>query len=128
MTKAKKLEQFDSLMTQLHKLELAVFDLICNSKFPFTDCVTVKVGDEVDGDYPDHKYRVSISRRSLAVFMVECFGYDGKVERVEFYNEMEVADQSQNQSIFWRSVRHAIWKIGAKEREAANILVLAPGF
>ena len=41
MTNKDKIENYDRVARELAKLELAVFDLTCNTKFPFTDRVTV---------------------------------------------------------------------------------------
>lgn len=111
MTKKDKLEQFDALKRECDKLQMAVFDLAGGSKFPFRGRVTVDAGKEIDGDYQDHVYRVSISERSMPVYMVECIGYDGKVASIQFWDETEVSDHRHDYSIYWRMVRHAAWKL-----------------
>lgn len=46
MTQKAKLEQFDAIKAERDKLALAIYDLTCNTKFPFGRRVTVNGAKE----------------------------------------------------------------------------------
>lgn len=121
LTQKQKLETFDVVLAERDKLRLAVHDLIAGSKFPFRGRVTVNAGREIDGDYPDHVYRVSVSERSMPVYMVECLGHDGQVARVEFWTENEVDAHSCEYGIYWQVVRRGVWKLRLKLGTTAEV-------
>lgn len=109
LTQQFKIEHFDAVATERDKLRLAVYDLTCSTKFPFVDRVNVK-GEDIDGNYKDCKFRVSVSRRpSMPIYMVEQFGHDGSVAGVDFWWESECADHADDSRIYWRMFRHAVW-------------------
>lgn len=112
MTRKEKLEQFDAVKAERDKLELAIYDLICASRFPFVNPVTVDCGKELDGDYADLKFVVSVSHRGMPIYMVQECGEKKRPVNVTFWTESEVSAHRENMGIYWRAVRHGVWKIG----------------
>lgn len=116
LTQKQKLEQFDSLMAEKQKLETALFDLRCGSKFPFGANVRIDAGKEIDGDYLADKgfYRISQSERANPVYMVECFNEQLAKDpsAVFFHTEAEIGEKRGDMGIYWRVLRHGVWKLG----------------
>lgn len=120
MTNKGKIEHYDAVNAQLDKLELAVYDLTCATKFPFVDRVAVNGAEEIDETFRCI-VRVSVSRRAMPVYMVEFMDVDGgsrKVANVQFWTEGELDDNRENSDTFFRVMRHARWKIARLAKEA----------
>src|SRR5271154_2219597 len=118
MTKKAKLELFDSVVAERDLLRLAVYDLRCNSRTPFSRAVLVDCAKEIDQDCPD-RMRVSVSdRRYMPYYMVELLT-DHTVKQVEFWTEIDLENHRDDMGIFWRARRHAAWKLKRDGREIA---------
>ena len=118
MTKKEKLETFDAVLAERDKLRLAVFDLAANSKFPFMYATKINVAKEIDSNYPDHLYWVSVSERAMPLYMVRPIGYDGKIANVYMHAESELESHRDDPAIYWRMLRHAAWQITRKSQSA----------
>lgn len=115
LTKKDKIENYDAVAAELNKLRLAIFDMLPGaSKFPFRGRVTVDAGKEVDGNYDEYVIRVSVSERAMPYYMVESINASGNVDGVNFWTESEVDAHRIDSNIYWRALRHGLWKLTLK--------------
>lgn len=120
MTKKDKVEQFDRLKREHDKLELALHNLTVG-KFPFGHLVSVKA-NEIDSQYAKDAFKLflSLSDRSMPMYLVRWCDARGKVTNAEVIDELDVEANRDNQIISWRMIRHGIWKIAQKGREVGK--------
>jgi hypothetical protein len=110
MTKVQKLATFDEVNAERDLLRLAVFDLLADTRTPFSKPVRVDCGKEFAREYAGDVFSVSVSMRGVPYYMVRAI-QNGKVTGVEFHTETELEAQRGNNSLFWQMLRHAAWKL-----------------
>lgn len=118
MTNKGKLATWDKLKAEHDKLSLALYDLTCNTKFPFANRVTVSAAEELDEAYRCI-VRVSVSARAMPVYMVEFMDVDGDartVANVQFWTEGQLDDNRGSGDTFFRVMQHARWKMTLQTR------------
>lgn len=116
LTKKQCIEQYAATASERDKLRLAVADLSGVTRFTFGHLVTIKAR-EVDPNYTD-SFSVSVSMRADPLYMIRT-RYENGWTGVEFYTESEIERYRDDHNIYWRAVRHALWKQEQKRKVSA---------
>lgn len=111
LTKKAKLENFDAIKADRDKLQLAAADLAGATPFRFESEVTVDCGEEIDSAYSGEVFVVRVSRRAMPLYMI-CSRDGEQLRNASFEWEYDIEAKREDCGIYWRALRHAIWKQG----------------